>query len=242
MTGCGWRLRSCSLISSKAAGESAPVQIRFRERRAVAYKKDALAEGTQLLGELLQRDRPIGAETEGTAVLDTEEGVVYLRAPRVHDRADHTAGGQTVPGHGLERRNANTGFFRAPAQALDRGHADADAGEGAGAVRHSDRVDVRERQRGVLQKILGHRQKGAAVRQRADLQALRQQLPVPHERGGGGPGGGFKGKDQHGAPSPIVMRRSFSPSFSIRTGISSPKKASDTFSLHSTAQTAPRAR
>ena len=109
-------------------------------------------------------------------------------------------------------------------------------------MRHGDHVDLGQSDGCIFQQILGHRQQRAAVRQRADLQALRKQLPVAHEGGGGGPGGGLKSEDQHGVFSPIVMMRSPSPHFSMRTGISSPKKASETFSLHSTAQTAPRAR
>ncbi len=107
---------------------------------------------------------------------------------------------------------------------------------------HGEEIDVPEAALGVFQHILRHRQQRPAVGQRAALAVLRQKPPVLQQRGGGGPGRGFKGQDQHSSAPSMVIFRSVSPRFSIVTRTSSPKKASCTFSLHSTAQIAPRLR
>ena len=107
---------------------------------------------------------------------------------------------------------------------------------------HSDYVHVAELHFRVFQHILRHRQQGAAVGKTAALAVLTYEMPVPAEGHGGRLRRGFKGKYQHVSAPSMVIFRAVSESFSIRTTISSPKKASCTFSLHSTVQTAPRFR
>ena len=137
---------------------------------------------------------------------------------------------------------AHTGLVGGPGQALDHGYADAHACEGAGTVGYRQQVHIPERELGIFQHVLSHRQEGAAVGQAAALTVLADQSPVPQQRGGGRFRAGFKGQDQHSSTPSIVILRSLSASFSMVTRISSPKKASCTFSLHSTAHTAPRLR
>ena len=212
------------------------------QRRTVAQQEDRRGELFQLCGQLLQRNGPVLAQADGFSLANLKERVVDLAAPRVHYRADDPARGDAVPGQRLQRGYADAGLVGGPGEALDRGHADADAGEGAGPLRHGEQVDVGGLQLTVSQQILRHRQQRAAVRQGADLRGLTQQTPVPQQRDGGGFGRGFKCEDQHSCAPSMVIFRPVSESFSMRTRISSPKKASSTFSLHSTAQTAPRAK
>ena len=95
---------------------------------------------------------------------------------------------------------------------------------------------------GTHMEVLCHGQECAAVGQRAALHILAEQLPILHKRGGCGLCRGFKSKYQHSASPSITILRSLSESFVMGTFISSPKNASCTFSLHSTAHTAPRLR
>ena len=105
-----------------------------------------------------------------------------------------------------------------------------------------DQIDVAQRELRIFQHVLPHGQEGTAVGQTAALAVLADELSVPHQRCRGRLRRGFKRKDQHSSAPSIVIFRSVSDSFSMVTRISSPKKASSTFSLHSTAHTAPRAR
>ena len=107
---------------------------------------------------------------------------------------------------------------------------------------HGEEIHVPECELGVLEHVLRHRQERAAVGQLAALGIDAQQFSVPQQGHGGRFGRGLKGKDQHSSTPSMVIFRRVSPSFSMVTVISSPKKASCTFSLHSTAQTAPRLR
>ena len=107
---------------------------------------------------------------------------------------------------------------------------------------HGKEVHLVQRQLRVFQHILRHGQQGTAVGQAAALAVLREQAAILHQGHGRRPGRRFKSKDQHSSAPSMVIFLSVSFSFSMRTTTSSPKKASCTFSLHSTAQTAPRLR
>ena len=199
-------------------------------------------QGAQLFRKLREGEGPVLREADGPPVFDAEEGVVDLAAPRVHHRADKPPGGKSVPGHRLERGDADARFVRRPGETLHHRHPDAHAREGPGSVGHREQVHVHERELRVFQHVLPHRKERAAVGETAALGILAEKPPVAHERAGGRLRRGFKGKDQHSSAPSMVIFRPLSESFSMVTRTSSPKKASSTFSLHSTAQTAPRLR
>jgi hypothetical protein len=89
-----------------------------------------------------------------------------------------------VPGHRLQRGNADGGFFRSPGKSLDGGYADADPRERAGAVCHGENIHVGNRRFGISEKIFCHRKKGPAVRESGGLRVLAEQCPVPAEGDG----------------------------------------------------------
>ena len=101
-------------------------------------------------------------------------------------------------------------------------------------------VNIRKAELRIFQHIICHRKQCSAVGQCAALEILAQKPSVLQQCDGGRLSRGFKSEYQHSSAPSIVIFLPLSESFSMLTFTSSPKKASETFSLHSTTQTAPR--
>ena len=136
------------------------------------------------------------------------------------------------------------GFSAAPCKPLDRGDANAQTREGARTGGHGKTVHIVQRKARRLQQIPRHRHQSCAVSQAAVLIRLSDQKFILAEGDAGRLGGGFKRQYfQSSTPVTVMVRSSLPHSFLISTRMSSfSSSASETISLHSTAQTPPRAR
>ena len=111
------------------------------ERRAVSAKEKVgvgirlRGERIQLCRQLLQHERPIGAEAANHLPIGVKEGVVHLLAAGVHGRDDHTPAAGQQKRHPLQRTDGGAGLPRGPRHPLEGGHPDPHTGKGAGACR-----------------------------------------------------------------------------------------------------------
>ena len=85
----------------------------------------------KLRAELFERDRAVRRQAREFAALCLENGVIDLRAARVHRADDKPVDVRGILRHGLERRNAEARLVCGPGKALDRRNADAKARERA---------------------------------------------------------------------------------------------------------------
>ena len=138
-----------------------------------------------------------------------EEGVVDLAAPGVHGADHQGVHVGHVPGHGLQGGDGRAGLVRGKGQSLGSRDADADAGEGPRACRHSDGVAVLDGQAGVFQHGLHNGHQGAAVGEAGVLIAGAEDFPILRDGSGDCFGGGFQCQDPHRAapPSTVMLRQ-----------------------------------
>ena len=122
---------------------------------AIPHHQLGGAAALELLDEVSQGDGPVGGQPPGGGAVHLEAGVVDLMPPGVHGCAHLAGEARQVPGHGLQGGAAGAGELGGPRQPLGRRHADAQAGEGAGARRHGDQVQLPYSQAAVGQQPLG---------------------------------------------------------------------------------------
>ena len=175
--------------------------------------------------------------------MSAETGIVDLLAPRIHHRADLDLHVGALPCHGFQGGTGCAQLILRPGKAFGRRHADTDARKGPGAGRHGDHVHVFQLQPGIFQQIGHHGHEGGGMGQPAVLKGLGQQSFILRHRHRSGDRRGLQGKDLQIATPSMVMTRLFSSAPRLmEMRMASSSMASSTFSLHSTAQTPPRAR
>ncbi len=157
---------------SAAAGSTVCREVFLRQLRAVTHEEHRGIERSDLFRKLAQCDGSVLREALGFVIFYPEQGIIDLLSSCIHDRADVTACGKTVPCHCLEGGNSGAGLIRRPCETLDCGNAYADSREGTGAVSNRQEVNIAELQLRVFQHILRHGEQGAAVGQGAYLTVL----------------------------------------------------------------------
>ena len=129
-----------------------------------------------LPGKLRKSYRSVVTQANGLSVLYFKQRVIHLAAARIHDRADNTACGHSVPRHRLKRRNADAHLIGCPCKTLNGGNTDSDPREGTRSVSNGDKINAGNSIFSIFKHIVHHRQKRAAVSKSAALTVLRNKL------------------------------------------------------------------
>ena len=112
----------------------------LRNERPVADEKDVFA--AYLPGKFRKGYRSVVTQANGLSVLYFKQRVIHLASARIHDRADNTACGHSVPRHRLKRRNADAHLIGCPCKTLNGGNTDSDPREGTRSVSNGDKINA----------------------------------------------------------------------------------------------------
>ena len=173
-----------------------------------------------------------------------EHRVIHLIAPGVHGADDGSVRVAQVLSHCQQGGYAAAGDFQRPGKALGGADADAKARKRPRALSHGNEAHSGSGEIGGAQHAVHQRHQGAAVGQAGILIGAAQHGAVFHHGGGYTFRRGFKSQNLHALPPVMVICRQslWSAWRSMVTKTVSSGRASDTFSLHSTAHTPPRSR